>query len=191
MNKWAGGETDRRTKLPRGLGWGRCSLRVISLAIAGLNPARSANLRDSIKASIPTRRRLLLVYSLGLCLVLLFFPLLVSGDGAEDYKISSHFWASEFRCKCGCSKLVVDQRLLMKLEQLRNALGNRAITITSGYRCPARNKAVGGVKNSYHLFGMAADIQVKDKTPHEASIMARSVGLWVKEYPTFCHVDVR
>ncbi len=35
------------------------------------------------------------------------------------------------------------------------------IYITSGYRCPMLNKKVGGVENSYHLRGMAADITAK------------------------------
>ena len=35
------------------------------------------------------------------------------------------------------------------------------IYITSGYRCPALNKKVGGVENSYHTRGMAADITAK------------------------------
>ncbi|MDE6497934.1 MAG: peptidase M15 [Muribaculaceae bacterium] len=43
------------------------------------------------------------------------------------------------------------------LDPLRRAWG-RSITVTSGYRCPELNKAVGGSKNSHHLQGMAADI---------------------------------
>lgn len=35
------------------------------------------------------------------------------------------------------------------------------IYITSGYRCPALNKAVGGKPTSQHLRGEAADLQVK------------------------------
>lgn len=43
------------------------------------------------------------------------------------------------------------------LDPLRQAWG-KPLTITSGYRCPALNRAVGGVKNSHHCRGMAADI---------------------------------
>ena len=35
------------------------------------------------------------------------------------------------------------------------------IYITSGYRCPLLNRKVGGVENSYHTRGMAADITAK------------------------------
>jgi zinc D-Ala-D-Ala carboxypeptidase len=42
------------------------------------------------------------------------------------------------------------------LEPLRQKVG--AIVVTSGYRCPRVNKAVGGVVTSQHLLGQAADI---------------------------------
>lgn len=44
------------------------------------------------------------------------------------------------------------------LEQVRAALGGRAIHVTSGYRCAALNAAIGGAKNSMHMQGLAADI---------------------------------
>lgn len=45
------------------------------------------------------------------------------------------------------------------LDPLREALG-KPIRITSGYRSPALNKAIGGSTTSQHSLGMAADIQV-------------------------------
>ena len=46
------------------------------------------------------------------------------------------------------------------LEPARVAFG-ASIYITSGYRCPALNKAVGGKPTSQHLRGEAADLQVR------------------------------
>lgn len=43
------------------------------------------------------------------------------------------------------------------LEQVRTLLGGRPIHINSGYRSAAVNAAVGGVANSAHLTGYAAD----------------------------------
>lgn len=40
-----------------------------------------------------------------------------------------------------------------------HSLGTPAIRITSGYRSSALNKAVGGVRNSAHVEGYAADLQ--------------------------------
>jgi len=46
------------------------------------------------------------------------------------------------------------------LEPLRQRFG--VIRITSGYRCDRLNRAVGGVKNSQHRLGEAADIHVSN-----------------------------
>ena len=46
------------------------------------------------------------------------------------------------------------------LEPLRVAMG-KPIRISSGYRCERLNKAVGGVYNSQHLKGQAADIDIQ------------------------------
>lgn len=43
------------------------------------------------------------------------------------------------------------------LDPLREAWG-KPITVSSGYRCAALNKAVGGSPSSQHTKGMAADI---------------------------------
>lgn len=47
------------------------------------------------------------------------------------------------------------------LDPLRTAYG-KPITVTSGYRCPKLNSAVGGVKASHHRYGQAADITAGD-----------------------------
>lgn len=47
---------------------------------------------------------------------------------------------------------------LLVLQPIRNEYG-KPIIVTSGYRSEAVNKAVGGVKNSQHLKGQAADIK--------------------------------
>lgn len=44
------------------------------------------------------------------------------------------------------------------LQPIRDAWG-QPIVVTSGYRCPKLNAAVGGVKGSQHLLGQAADIK--------------------------------
>lgn len=43
------------------------------------------------------------------------------------------------------------------MEQVRSLLGNNPIIVTSGYRSPALNEAVGGVATSDHALGFAAD----------------------------------
>ena len=54
----------------------------------------------------------------------------------------------------------------MVLQPLRSIYG-KPIVITSGYRSAALNKLVGGVANSYHLQGNAADIRVHSQEEAE------------------------
>jgi uncharacterized protein YcbK (DUF882 family) len=53
--------------------------------------------------------------------------------------------------------LITMVRTCEGLERVRSILGN-PITVLSGYRCTALNKAVGGSNNSQHTKGEAADI---------------------------------
>lgn len=47
------------------------------------------------------------------------------------------------------------------LRQIEKQAGCKMV-ITSGYRTKKKNKEVGGVKNSYHLYNRARDIVPKD-----------------------------
>lgn len=44
-----------------------------------------------------------------------------------------------------------------RMEQVRRLLGGRVITVSSGYRSPELNRAVGGARTSAHLTGHAVD----------------------------------
>lgn len=50
------------------------------------------------------------------------------------------------------------EHTIEQLDELRRLYGSQ-IFITSGYRCPALNKAVGGKPNSQHVKGQAADLK--------------------------------
>lgn len=54
-----------------------------------------------------------------------------------------------------------------QLEIVRKQLGGKPIHINSGFRTPDHNKLVGGVKDSQHTLGKAADITVDGMTPTE------------------------
>jgi len=80
------------------------------------------------------------------------------GTGINDIQLTTNFNLQEFACKhCGVVKL--DAGLVKKLQELRDSIG-KPITITSGYRCEFHNRNVGGVENSQHLLGKAADLVV-------------------------------
>ena len=88
--------------------------------------------------------------------------------------------------------VMVNMRLVRMLEKLRSILGDKSIIITSGYRCPAHNRAVRGSPNSQHMKGNAADIIVSGVSPDEVATKAEALGFpGVGRYAEFTHVDVR
>ena len=108
--------------------------------------------------------------------------------------LSLHFNRSEFKCKCGqCGQDQVDYKLIEVLEHLRQVVCE-PITVTSGNRCHAHNLAVGGGKNSQHLWSKAADIQVRNWSPEEIYDMLDDWypdELGLGKYKGWVHVDVR
>lgn len=81
--------------------------------------------------------------------------------------------------------------LLKLLSNLRSTI-NRPIYINSGYRCEIENKKVSGVKNSYHRYGMAVDITVRDMLMPDLAIHADIVGFTgIGLYSNFLHLDIR
>ena len=109
--------------------------------------------------------------------------------------LSDHFSKVEFQCDCGCGfgtkEGDVDADLIELLEEIREEIG-KPIRITSGCRCQEHNANVGGVPNSAHTRGTAADIHVSGghhryKVMRAASNnMAAGIGI----AKTFVHVDV-
>ena len=87
-------------------------------------------------------------------------------------KLSDHFTLNEFTYSDtarahGIDNSVTSDAVLMNLKALcRNVLEplrlryGKPIRISSGYRCPKLNKAVGGVASSQHVVGQAADLNV-------------------------------
>ena len=66
--------------------------------------------------------------------------------------------------------------LAARMEEVRALFGKR-IEITSGYRNPQVNAAVGGVKTSAHALGHAADFHVADLRDLEAAKRIRDSKL--------------
>ena len=58
-------------------------------------------------------------------------------------------------------------RLADYLDNIREKLG-KPILVSSGYRCPVLNKVVGGVANSQHQKGLAADLVCADMVKLES-----------------------
>lgn len=117
--------------------------------------------------------------------------------------IGKYFEEYEFACTCerhegdgyGHNKLdhLIDKRLVDLLDAIRERLGV-PVYITSGYRCEAHNEEVGGVRNSYHTQGLAADITYDGIDVDYLAAIAEECGAdGIGRYydQDFVHVDVR
>ncbi len=109
-------------------------------------------------------------------------------------KLSENFRVKEFRSRCGSDKILIDEKLVTLLQKMRDKFG--PISISSAYRTASHNKKVGGVSNSQHLYGLAADITIQDNSrlleaaQYAEKIGFKGVGLDDK-YQKFLHVDTR
>lgn len=108
-------------------------------------------------------------------------------------KLSTNFTAREFSSKDGADTILIDSDLVTLLQQIRDKFG-AAVTINSGYRTDARNKAIGGAENSLHVRGMAADIVVKGVSAKRVAQYAEAIGAngigWY-ETKKYTHIDTR
>lgn len=108
-------------------------------------------------------------------------------------KLSTNFRVREFACSDGSDPIFISPDLVIVLQKIRTHFG-KAVTITSAYRTPTRNKAVGGTTYSQHLYGTAADIKVNGVSPTKVAEYAEKLlpnkgGIGI--YETFTHIDVR
>lgn len=108
--------------------------------------------------------------------------------------LSEHFSESEMSCH-HCGQLPaggISGVLLDGLERLRTIV-DKPIYVTNAYRCPEHNAAVGGVSNSQHVHGTAADIYVDGMGVWELANICKQIFDGVGEYygQEFVHVDMR
>lgn len=82
-------------------------------------------------------------------------------------------------------------RIATKLEGVRDQFGGRSITITSWYRPPSVNRAVGGARFSQHIEGHAVDIQIDGLDPRD--VTKKLSETWkggVGDSVAFTHLDL-
>jgi uncharacterized protein YcbK (DUF882 family) len=95
----------------------------------------------------------------------------------------------------------IEERLRLlcaALEILRAELGDRPVTVISGYRSPPYNRAIGGARHSQHMAGRAADIVVAGVEAgrvHDTALRLNREGRLLigglGRYAGFTHLDVR
>jgi zinc D-Ala-D-Ala carboxypeptidase len=89
------------------------------------------------------------------------------------------------------------QRSAETMEEVRTLLGHKPVLISSGYRSPQVNAAVGGSKSSAHMSGLAADFSCpgfgnakvicKKLEPH---MKALKIDQLIHEYDTWVHLGL-
>lgn len=89
-------------------------------------------------------------------------------------RLSKNFRLSEFACRDGSDTVFVDRDLITVLQAMRDHFG-QPVRVSSGYRTPAHNRAVGGAEDSQHLYGRAADIQIDGVSVAEAAAFAETL----------------
>ena len=120
-------------------------------------------------------------------------------------KLSEHFTLEEMTASEAASRHGWDNtpnadhtanlmRLAAFLERVRIVLGNKPISITSGYRCKLVNDSVGSKDTSQHRYGCAADIRVVGMTPRqvcEAIIKSKlEYDQVILEFNSWTHVSI-
>lgn len=69
-----------------------------------------------------------------------------------------YFSEDEMKCK-HCGECHMDEFFMGLLDSLRRGIG-KPLVVTSGYRCPEHDSAIGGSGN--HTTGKAVDLRVQD-----------------------------
>jgi zinc D-Ala-D-Ala carboxypeptidase len=129
----------------------------------------------------------------------------------------THFSLDEFATSSTALRLKIDNSLpadlepdawatLAMLERIRAHLSkvkgkDVSVSISSGYRCPALNRAVGGSASSDHLKAKAADIRAPDfgsaltvARELAAHVQDLGIGQLINEFPGaggWVHVSTR
>lgn len=112
-------------------------------------------------------------------------------------QLAKNFTLAEFTASTKAKQLRLDNtpdekalanlhKIAAVLQVIRDALG-KPISVTSGYRSPKVNAAVGGSATSAHMKGLAADIKVNGMLAHDLASFINGLNLdldqLILEYP--------
>lgn len=120
----------------------------------------------------------------------------LKADGNKQ--LTPNFKVSEFRCKDGSDKILIDDTGIAYLQAIRDFFGSQVI-IGSGYRTVSYNDSIGGADGSHHTTGRAWDIDVNAIDNYRLVAMfaetltPRPGGIGLYQYPIsgdkWVHID--
>ena len=91
--------------------------------------------------------------------------------------MDNYFSPAELQCKCGCGIGFLRPSFLTKLNNLRGTYYHKPLIVSSGFRCMAHDKAVGG-SGENHPRGFAIDLIVaKGQDLMDVVTAAQAVGI--------------
>jgi len=105
--------------------------------------------------------------------------------------LTQNFSRAEFACNDYCGFDAISLDLVNRLQVARR-IAEIPLKINSGCRCEAHNRVVGGVVDSAHLTGLAADIACyASHTRYVVLLGLYAAGFTrIKLYPSWIHVDI-
>jgi len=124
----------------------------------------------------------------------------------DRIQLSENFYLDEFTRSQTAERLGIDMSVevgsdvfnnlrrlcVVVLQPLRDAMG--PVTVSSGYRPPSLNMAIGGATTSQHIAGLAGDVTVTGYTPLDVCrwILDNVTGYdqLIHEFGRWCHVSV-
>jgi len=133
-------------------------------------------------------------------LLITLFSLVVGGSiytgtrsraGSLEWSKVKYFDVKEFDCPgIPLSGYEMDKDFIFKLDAARE-IAQVPFQISSGYRTPSYNRSVGGVAESPHILGYAADIKVTSSQDRLKIIDAllKSGFVRIGIYKSHIHVD--
>ena len=109
----------------------------------------------------------------------------------EELTITDH---REFDNTPNASETANLTRLADFLEQVKEAVGGKAVMVNSAFRSAQVNAAVGSKETSQHRIGCAADIRVPGMTPDQVVKAIMAAGLaydqLIREFDRWTHISI-
>lgn len=122
-------------------------------------------------------------------------------------QLAPNFYQHEFERSATAARYGIDnsipdallpnvREMAQCMQLIRSVLGNKVITVTSGYRCPKLNAKINGSTTSAHMQALACDFIVAGMSPFEVALALRphvkelKIDQLILEFGEWTHVGI-